>query len=142
MPGARRVPAWSSKTEREPPEWQFSEAQHARAFHAFANPDYVDVVIHSYRHRLGLAPGAEHLEDIERRLAMQPTIPVPTITLDGMADGNFPATDGTAQSRYFTGRREHRQVPHAGHNLPAEQPRPFVEAILALTPSFTAGGSR
>ncbi|WP_439592417.1 alpha/beta hydrolase [Microbacterium sp.] len=117
---------------RNSPEWPFSDAQLDQAAAAFDNPDYVDVVIHSYRHRLGLAPGAPAYEALEQRLALTPTISVPTITLDGMADGNFPATDGSQHDRFFTGPREHRQVPHAGHNLPAEAPAAFGAAILAV----------
>src|SRR5262245_43768254 len=71
---------------RNSPSWQFSEATLDRHAAAFDNPDYVDVVIHSYRHRLGLAPGFPDYEDVERRLAALPIIPVPTITLDGKAD--------------------------------------------------------
>lgn len=115
---------------RNSPEWRFTEGDLVRAARAFRNPDYVDVVIHSYRHRLGLAPGADaHAED-EARLASLPSISVPTITLDGTADGNFPATDGSRDATRFSGWREHRQVLHAGHNLPAEAPRAFADAIL------------
>jgi hypothetical protein len=70
---------------------------------AFDNPDYVDVVIHSYRHRLGLAPGYPPCEDIERRLAARPVISVLAITLDGLTDGNYPATDGSATAAKFHG---------------------------------------
>lgn len=117
---------------RNSPDWRFTEDDLARAAAAFDNPDYVDVVIHSYRHRLGLSPGDARYEDAERQLATLPPIPVPTVTLDGLADGNFPATDGSQHARFFTGWREHRQVPRAGHNLPAEQPRAFADAILAV----------
>jgi len=98
--------------------------------HAFHNPDYVDVVIHSYRHRLGLEPGAPQYEELERRLAARPPIPVPTITVDGLADGNFPASDPSRDAHLFTGPREHRLIPHAGHNLPAEAPHAFAELIV------------
>jgi pimeloyl-ACP methyl ester carboxylesterase len=79
---------------RKSPRWPFGPADLDRAAGAFANPDYVDVVIHSYRHRLGYAAGAAVYDRIERRLATLPSISVPSITLDGTADGNFPATDG------------------------------------------------
>ena len=115
---------------RNSPEWRFDERTLLRASEAFDNPDYVEVVIHSYRHRLGLAPGAPQYDELEQRLASAPAISVPTITLDGMADGNFPATDGSAQAHLFTGPREHRQIPHAGHHLPAEAPHAFAEAIV------------
>lgn len=118
--------------KRNSPAWNYSVDELARTAAAFDNPDYVDIVIHSYRHRLGLAPGAPHLEDLEKRLAQQPTITVPTITLDGLADGNFPATDGAQHAHLFTGPREHRQIPHAGHNLPAEQPQAFVDAVTTV----------
>ncbi|GAA2011168.1 alpha/beta fold hydrolase [Microbacterium ulmi] len=117
---------------RNSPEWRFTDAELERAAAAFDNPDYVDIVIHSYRHRLGLSPGSPRYEQLERRLADQPAIVVPTITLDGTADGNFPATDGSQHARLFTGYREHRQVVHAGHHLPAEAPHAFAEAILDI----------
>lgn len=117
---------------RNSPEWDFDEAHLARAAKTFENPDYVDVVIHSYRHRLGLAPGSSRHADIERALAGQPAIRVPTITLDGAADGNFPATDGSQHAHLFTGPRDHRVIAHAGHHLPAEAPHAFAEAIFAV----------
>jgi pimeloyl-ACP methyl ester carboxylesterase len=115
---------------RNSPKWHFDDATLDRAAAAFANPDYVDVVLHSYRHRLGQAPGHPPYGQLEERLAAQPPIPVPAITLDGTADGNFPATDGTASAAHFTGPREHRQVPDAGHNLPQEAPDAFAAAVL------------
>lgn len=115
---------------RNSPEWAYESSVLDRAAASFDNPDYVDVVIHSYRHRLGLAPGASRFDELEARLAEAPPISVPTITLDGMADGNFPATDGSQQAHLFTGPREHRQIPHAGHHLPAEAPRAFADAVL------------
>ena len=117
---------------RNSPEWAFTDADLERAAASFENPDYVEVVIHSYRHRLGLASGSPRYEDLERRLASSPTISVPTITLDGMADGNFPATDGSQHARFFTGPREHRRIPHAGHHLPAEAPAAFAAAVFAV----------
>lgn len=115
---------------RNSPEWGFTDADLDRAAAAFDNPDYVDVVLHSYRHRLGLATGAAEYDALEQRLASTPTISVPTITLDGTADGNFPATDGSQHAHLFTGPREHRQVPHAGHHLPAEAPHAFAQAVV------------
>ncbi len=114
------------------PTWHFDEATFARAAEAFDNPDYVDVVIHSYRHRLGLAPGFPLHEEIERKLAALPPIPVPAITLDGTADGVVPATDGTATAARFTGPRTHRQIPGVGHNLPQEAPEAFADAVTEL----------
>ncbi len=117
---------------RNSPKWTFTEQTFHRAAVAFDNPDFVEVVLHSYRHRLGLAPGYPPYDEIEAKLAEQPTIAVPTITLDGTADGNFPATDGTVTAHHFTGPRRHQQVPNAGHNLPQESPDEFSEAILEL----------
>lgn len=119
--------------KRNSPAWAFDDATLDRAATAFANPDYVDVVIHSYRHRIGLADGAVAHAAVERELARQPTIRVPTITLDGLADGNFPATDGSSSASHFIGPRIHRQVPAAGHNLPQEAPVAFAQAIIDLT---------
>jgi pimeloyl-ACP methyl ester carboxylesterase len=114
---------------RNSPMWSFDDATLDRAAEAFANPDYVDVVIHSYRHRLGFAPGAPAYTETERRLAAQPVITVPAVTLDGLADGNFPATDGSRSAAHFTGPRLHLQVPEAGHNLPQEASKAFAEAV-------------
>lgn len=117
---------------RNSPEWRFDEATFNRSAAAFDNPDYVEITIHSYRHRLGYAKGFPHYEDMEQRLAAQPVITVPTITLDGGADGVVPATDGKAASGKFSGERQHRIVPRAGHNLPQEDPRTFAAAVWEL----------
>ena len=117
---------------RNSPRWHFDEATLDRAAVAFDNPDFVDVVIHSYRHRLGFATGDVQYGAMESLLATQPRIAVPTITLDGMADGNFPATDGTASAHHFGGPRVHHQVPNAGHNLPEEAPEAFADAVLEV----------
>jgi pimeloyl-ACP methyl ester carboxylesterase len=117
---------------RNSPRWHFDDAILDRAAQAFENPDYVDVVIHSYRHRLGLAAGSATYDGIEEKLALRPPISVPTVTLDGTADGNFPETDGSAYARHLTGPHVHHQVPNAGHNLPQEAPDAFADAILEL----------
>jgi pimeloyl-ACP methyl ester carboxylesterase len=114
------------------PNWQFDAETFERTAQAHDNPDYVDVAIHSYRHRYGLAAGDPRYADIQRRLAALPPITVPAITLDGDADGVAPATDGTAQSAKFAGPRRHRVIPHAGHNLPQEEPEAFAAAVLEL----------
>ena len=114
------------------PNWQFDDATFARSADAFDNPDYVDVVIHSYRHRYGLADGDPQYAELQRRLAAQPAITVPTITLDGAGDGVALATDGTASAPKFTGRRTHRIIPRAGHNLPQEEPEAFAAAVMEL----------
>ena len=89
-------------------------------------------MIHSYRHRFGLAEGDPQYADLQRRLAELPPITVPTITLDGDADGVTPATDGSASAPKFTGRRSHRVIPRAGHNLPQEEPEAFAGAVMEL----------
>ncbi|OGB34948.1 MAG: alpha/beta hydrolase [Burkholderiales bacterium RIFCSPLOWO2_02_FULL_66_35] len=114
------------------PTWVFDEATFERSAAAFDNPDFVDVVIHSYRHRFGLVPGDPAVAEVELRLAAQPVIGVPVITLDGEADGVRPAEPEQANAHRFTGPRSHRILPGVGHNLPQEAPRVFVDAILEL----------
>jgi pimeloyl-ACP methyl ester carboxylesterase len=114
------------------PNWQFDDACFERTALAHDNADYVDVVIHSYRHRFGLAEGDPQYAELQRKLAVQPPISVPTITLDGEEDGVSPATDGRASAPKFTGRRVHRIIPRAGHNLPQEEPEAFAAAVLEL----------
>ncbi|MFF9899392.1 alpha/beta fold hydrolase [Streptomyces longispororuber] len=117
---------------RNSPTWRFSEAEFAEAATLWGNPDYVDVVIHSYRHRLAAAPGDPAYADPERRLLDQPKITVPTVTLDGQDDGITPPTDGSGYAAHFTGPWAHHVVPDAGHNLPQEQPDAFTDAILEV----------
>jgi pimeloyl-ACP methyl ester carboxylesterase len=114
------------------PNWRFDEATLERTSLAHDNPDYVDVVIHSYRHRYGLAQGDPHYADIQQRLAALPAIKVPSVTLDGNADGVIVATDGRAQASRFTGSRTHRVIANAGHNLPQEEPEAFADAVMEL----------
>ena len=114
------------------PNWHFDEECFERTAAAHDNPDYVDVVIHSYRHRFGLADGDPQYADLQAKLAALPAITVPTITLDGAGDGVVPATDGNASAAKFTGRRIHRVVPRAGHNLPQEEPDAFAAAVMEL----------
>ena len=114
------------------PTWPFSDATFAASAAAFDNPDFVDVVIHSYRHRFGLVAGDPAFLDIEKRLAAQPAINVPSITFDGVDDGVRPPAATAAHARHFTGPRNHRIVPGAGHNLPQEMPHVFVDAVLEL----------
>jgi pimeloyl-ACP methyl ester carboxylesterase len=114
---------------RNSPKWNFGAADLDRAAEAFDNPDYVDVVIHSYRHRLGQAAGAPEYAEAEAALALSPPITVPAVTLDGTADGNFPATDGSPSAAHFTSPRIHHQIPDAGHNLPQEAPGAFADAV-------------
>ncbi len=113
------------------PTWAFDDATFEQTAPSFDNPDFVDVVIQSYRHRFGLAPGDPAVEATERRLAAQPPIPVPTITLDPADDGVMPSGGSAHHAPHFTGRHEHRVVPGAGHNLPQEAPEAFADAVLA-----------
>jgi pimeloyl-ACP methyl ester carboxylesterase len=114
------------------PNWNFDDATFARTAAAHDNLDYVEVVIHSYRHRFGLADGDPQYAELQHRLATLPVIAVRAITLDGEADGVAPATDGSASAAKFTARREHRVIERAGHNLPQEEPEAFAEAVLQL----------
>ena len=118
--------------EQWSPNWDFDDACFERTAVAYDNPDYVDVVVHSYRHRFGLADGDPQYADIERKLAAQPPITVPAITLDGEEDGVALATDGNASAPKFSRRRTHRVVSRAGHNLPQEAPEAFAAAVMEL----------
>ena len=119
------------------PTWQFDDATFERSAAAFDNPDFVDVVIHSYRHRFGLVTGDPAYADIERRLAAQPVITVPSITFDGTDDGVRPPAPAAAHAQQFSGPRSHRLVPGAGHNLPQEMPEVFADAVWELVQSST-----
>jgi pimeloyl-ACP methyl ester carboxylesterase len=114
------------------PTWKFDEATFARSAAAFDNEDFVDVVIQSYRHRFGLVAGDPAYAEIERRLAAQPVITVPTITFDGADDGVRAPAPAAAHARFFTGPRSHRIVPGVGHNMPQEAPGTFADAVLEL----------
>ncbi len=114
------------------PTWPFDDATFKRSVAAFDNPDFVEVVIQSYRHRFGLAPGDPAYAEIERRLAAQPAITVPAITFDGANDGVRPPASAAAHAHRFTGPRAHRVVPGVGHNMPQEVPRVFADAVLEL----------
>jgi pimeloyl-ACP methyl ester carboxylesterase len=118
---------------RNSPLWNFTDADLDVAAHTFVNPDYVSVVLHVYRHRLLYAPGDPDYAELEERLLKQPVIPVPAVTLDGLADGNFPPTNGSSSAQYFTGPRVHHQVAGAGHNLPQERPDAFIDAVVEVS---------
>jgi len=110
------------------PTWAFDDATFERTASAFDNPDFVDVVIHSYRHRYGLVPGDPAYAEIEARLAAQPPITVASITIDGDRDG---VNQGTAHhAARFAGPHKHRVFRNAGHNLPQERPEEWARAIL------------
>jgi pimeloyl-ACP methyl ester carboxylesterase len=114
------------------PDWAFDEATFAASAAAFDNPDYVDVVIQSYRHRFGYAAGDPALEGIEAALAAQPRIAVPTIAPHGASDGVGPVEGSAGHARYFTGPYERRVIPRVGHNPPQEAPEEFARCILDL----------
>jgi pimeloyl-ACP methyl ester carboxylesterase len=112
------------------PKWDFDDATFDRSAAAFDNPDHVSIVIHNYRWRLGLAGGEPKYDDLERRLAEFPIIAVPTITLEGDANG-APHPDPSAYAKKFSGRYEHRLITGGiGHNLPQEAPQAFAEAVV------------
>jgi pimeloyl-ACP methyl ester carboxylesterase len=112
------------------PQWKFDDATFRRSAAAFANPDHVAIVIHNYRWRLGLADGEPKYDAIEAKLAQGPQIAVPTITLEGDANG-APHPDAAAYAKKFSGPYRHRVVGGGvGHNLPQEAPRAFADAII------------
>ena len=112
------------------PQWSFDDATFERSAASFDNPDHVDIVVHNYRWRIGLAEGEPRYEHLERRLAQAPMVGVPTITLEGDANG-APHLEPAAYRDKFTGPYEHRLVGRGvGHNLPQEAPRDFAQAVL------------
>ncbi|RDK06554.1 alpha/beta fold hydrolase [Cupriavidus lacunae] len=112
------------------PKWNFDDATFDRSAAAFDNPDHVDITIHNYRWRQGLAIGEARFDDIEKRLATAPTIGVPAITLEGDANG-APHPEPSAYASKFTGRYEHRELTGGiGHNPPQEAPTAFAQAVL------------
>jgi pimeloyl-ACP methyl ester carboxylesterase len=114
------------------PNWSFDDATYDRTAVSFDNPDFVDVVIQSYRHRYGYVPGDPALETIEQALAPQPKITVPTIALHGEASGVGAPAQSAHHARFFSGPYQHRVIAKAGHALPAEAPREFAGALLDL----------
>jgi pimeloyl-ACP methyl ester carboxylesterase len=112
------------------PKWSFDDATYARSAAAFDNPDHVDITIHNYRWRLGLADGERKYDELEKRLAAAPTISVPTITLEGDANGAWHPEPST-YAKKFSGKYEHRTITGGiGHNLPQEAPQAFAEAVV------------
>ena len=114
------------------PTWAFDGPTYDRTAASFDNPDFVEIVIHSYRHRFGGVPGDPGLAEIEARLAEQPDISIPTIVLQGGDDGVDPPTSIDYDQSHFRSTYERRIVPGAGHNLPQEAPEAFAKAILDL----------
>ena len=114
------------------PRWAFDDATFNRSATAFDNPDHVAIVVHNYRWRLGLAAGEPRYDDLEKRLAQFPVIAVPTITLEGDANG-APHPDASSYAKMFSGKYAHRVITGGiGHNLPQEAPQAFAEAILEV----------
>jgi pimeloyl-ACP methyl ester carboxylesterase len=111
------------------PAWRFDEAAFERTAESFDNPDYVDVVIHGYRHRFGNAKGDPQYDEVERKLALRPAIASPAITLEGAASGVASVGDPGAG---FGGPHSHRRIAGAGHNLPQEAPKAFADAVAEL----------
>ncbi|HEY3060071.1 MAG TPA: alpha/beta hydrolase [Chloroflexota bacterium] len=114
------------------PTWSFDDATFERSAASFDNPDFVDVVIHSYRHRYGYVVGDPALESIEQQLADQPPITVPTLALHGTDDGVAPPHTDDRGARLFIGPYQRQLVPGAGHNLPQENPETVVAALLRM----------
>jgi pimeloyl-ACP methyl ester carboxylesterase len=128
------------------PQWKFDDATFERSAAAFDNSDHVAIVVHNYRWRMGLAEGERQYDAIEQKLAAGPTISVPTITMEGDANG-APHPEPAAYRAKFTGRYEHRTISGGiGHNLPQEAPREFAQAVIDVARSSRgaagAGGER
>ncbi|HET7502684.1 MAG TPA: alpha/beta hydrolase [Kofleriaceae bacterium] len=119
------------------PSWRFDDATFDCSAASFDHPDFVEVVIHSYRHRFGYAAGDPAFEPLERRLAELPSIAAPTIALDGEDDGVIPAAGSHVHARRFTGPYARRLVPGCGHNVPQEAPEAFAAAVLELVRATT-----
>jgi pimeloyl-ACP methyl ester carboxylesterase len=114
------------------PKWDFNEATFDRSAASFNNPDHVSIVIHNYRWRLSLAEGEPKYDDLEKRLAAGPVITVPTITLEGDANG-APHPDASSYAKKFSGKYAHRIIAGGiGHNLPQEAPQAFAEAVVEV----------
>jgi pimeloyl-ACP methyl ester carboxylesterase len=114
------------------PKWQFDDATFDRSAASFDNPDHVAIVIDNYRWRLDLAKGEPKYDDLEKRLATAPNITVPTITLEGDANG-APHLDASSYAGKFSGKYQHRIIRGGvGHNLPQEAPQAFAEAVVAV----------
>jgi pimeloyl-ACP methyl ester carboxylesterase len=112
------------------PQWTFDDATFERSAASFTNPDHVEIVIHNYRWRLGLANGESKYDELEERLAKAPIIAVPSITLEGDANG-APHPDASTYAKMFSGRYDHRVATGGiGHNLPQEAPQAFAQAVV------------
>ena len=120
------------------PTWAFDDATFDRTVGSFDNADFVDVVIHSYRHRTGSVAGDPGYAAVEARLAAQPDIDVPCINLHGAADGVIPAQASEGHGKHFTAPYQRRVLENVGHNVPQEAPQAFAAAILQLCKNASA----
>jgi pimeloyl-ACP methyl ester carboxylesterase len=118
--------------EQSSPGWEFAAATFERTAASFDNPDHIDIVIHNYRWRVGVAKGEARYEGIERKLAKRPVITVPTFTLDGASDPYTPPGNGSSYRSMFTGKYAHRSLEGIGANLPLEAPEDFADAVIAV----------
>lgn len=115
------------------PQWKFDDATFMKSAAAFQNPDHVEIVIHNYRWRLGLAEGERQFNGVEKTLATAPAIAAPTITLEGDANG-APHPEPASYAKKFTGKYQHRTIRGGiGHNLPQEAPQAFSQAIIDVS---------
>ena len=120
------------------PNWAFDDAAFDRTAVSFDNEDFVEVVIHSYRHRTGNVAGDPHYASVEARLATRPDIGVPTVNLHGAADGVIPAPTSEGHGKHFTAAYRRRVLANVGHNVPQEAPQAFADAILRLCKDASA----
>jgi pimeloyl-ACP methyl ester carboxylesterase len=114
------------------PQWRFDDATFARTAKSFDNPDFVEITVHSYRHRAGNAPGDPAYASIEAKLSKLPKISVPTIVIHGAVDEVNPADKSLSHQKHFTDHYERRVFENIGHNPPQEAPKAFADAILTL----------
>lgn len=114
------------------PTWKFDDNTFEASAISFDNPDFVEIVIHSYRHRYGLVNGDQKFEKLEQRLSTQPNINIPTIVLEADTDGVVPFSEIDNDAVFFTGDYERRIIKDVGHNLPQEAPEEFTKAIISL----------
>ena len=114
------------------PTWKFDDATYERSAAAFENPDFVDIVVHSYRHRYGLVDGDPAYAEIQSELAQMPDVSVPSLTFDGADDGVMSPAGSADHAHHFIGPHTHRIVPGVGHNMPQEAPQVFADAVLEL----------
>ncbi|MEM9624585.1 MAG: alpha/beta hydrolase [Pseudomonadota bacterium] len=114
------------------PSWAFDDTAYAKTAAAFDNPDFVDIVLHSYRHRFGCTAGDPALDEIEARLAAQPDIAVPSIVLQGKDDGVDPPSPEDRDRQHFKGWYKREIVERTGHNVPQEAPEAFAAAFFSL----------